>query len=506
MLCDMSMPKRPSPITRKTKKTWMAIAAFLLLASIAAILLSRIGKGAAPSRTLQPDDGEMAADLSRISGETYSAALLSMHSTVYFTEADFLKFRGLDTLVASHALRDTKEFSRYIDAILDSGNPVTDLFLCPDPGLLWEAAGEGKKLWEQDLERDLCSAVEKNPAISFSVLLPYPYIGYWLELEADKLSTLLGLYRSLADMLNRYPNAKVFFPGAEPWLNLNPANYEETFFDANVVITGSLLRHVFCDGDYAVPREEASCWAKLSETIAREKESPTKYADLSSWHLVFFGDSVLGNWPGSFSIPGYVNGLSDAAVSNFAISGTSASCLPGIERQDFPRVVERFLTENVAVSENGSLFVSDSPEEETGRNLCFLIQYGFNDYFDGAPVENSEDAWDIRSFKGGLRTCLARLREAFPEAPCILMTPTHTSVFQNGMEINGPQGSPFSAYIDAIGEIAEENGAYLIDNYHASVITEENLDEYLSDGVHPNETGRLAIADRIIRFVDTELR
>ena len=29
---------------------------------------------------------------------------------------------------------------------------------------------------------------------------------------------------------------------------------------------------------------------------------------------------------------------------------------------------------------------------------------------------------------------------------------------------------------------------------------------YLADGVHPNENGRLVIADRIVRFVDLEMR
>lgn len=442
---------------------------------------------------MNPPDSTMTADLQRLSEETYSAVLLSMHSTEGFREEDFLRFRGLDTLVTSHLLRDAGEFSQYLKRILASGNAISDIYLGLDPELLWTAAGQDLGAWESSLEK-LSSPMAAHPEISFSILLPYPYLDYWTGLSEEKLDVLLTLYQALADRLHACPNTKVFFPGAEEWLILNPGNYTDMPFGANDVITQSILLHTFCDTDYEVaPENQASYWARLRETIAREKVSPTRHADLSDWCIVFFGDSVLGHFPGSFSIPGYVTGLSGATTLNYAVSGTSASDLEG-RPSDFPELIDSLPSEDI------------TRETLAGKKLCFLINYGFNDYFDGMPVENPEDLYDIRSFKGSLRTCIARLQKAFPDASCILMTPTPTRAFHGGMDAKGEKGERFSDYIDAVAAVAGETGAFLIDNYHGFTISEESLDTYLPDGLHPNETGRLVIADRIIRFLEAEMR
>lgn len=498
-------------ITPKSPFARMAAAVGLLLAAavlIATFALHRSSQSDSSIPILQTDDGKKAEDLLRLSEETYSAVLLSMHSTANFREEDFLHYRGLDTLVAAHALLNTEEFSEYLDRILKSGNAVSDIYLCPDPDLLWKAAGQNNRSWKKSLKRDFCSYLDSCPDITFSVLLPYPYIGYWLEMDADRLDATLDLYHSLINELAAYPNTRIFFPGSQDWLTINPGNYADTFFDTNVFITESMLLHVFCDGDYAItPENEKDYWHNLRETIRREQASPTRHADLSNWCLVFFGDSVLGNYPGSFSIPGFVTGLSDAATFNFAVSGTSASNSRNGNRPDFPCAVDDFLAKNTTPSGDGTQFTPENASETdlAGKKLCFLISYGFNDYFDGAPVENPRDPYDIHSFKGGLRTCISRLQEAFPHAAYILMTPTHTSAFHYGTDSNNEYGDRFSDYINAVREIAEETGSFLIDNYSGSVITEENLDSYLADGIHPNETGRLAIACRIIDFMENNL-
>lgn len=507
----MSLRKLTHTPQKKDTVALIATGGILLAAALAftAFLLYRNNCSTSPSPILQEDDGKKAADLQRLSEETYSAVLLSMHSTANYREEDFLRYRGLDTLVAAHALLNTEELSEYLDCIFRSGNAVSDLYLCPDPELLWEASGQKAGIWEKKLKQDLYSHIKAHPDITFSVLLPHPYIGYWLELDEDSLDGVFTLYRTLINGLSAYPNARTFFPGAQDWLTLNPDNYADTFFDTNEVITESMLLHVFCDGDYAItPENEDNFWTSLRETIAREKISPTRHTDLSGWCLVFFGDSILGNYPGSFSIPGYVTGLSDAVSFNYAVSGTSASSIANVDRPDFPTIVYDFLEKNTTLSGNVYRFTPEgSPASGLAdKKLCFLISYGFNDYFDGAPVENPQDPYDIHSFKGGLRTCIARLQETFPHAAYVLMTPTHTSAFQSGTESNNENGDRFPDYINAVREIAGETGAFLLDNYNDFVITEENLDEYLADGIHPNETGRLAIACRIIDFIEKEMR
>ena len=56
-----------------------------------------------------------------------------------------------------------------------------------DPELLWTTAGKEAAVWNANLEQDLYSHLTSYPEITFSFLLPYPYIGYWLGLGEGNL-------------------------------------------------------------------------------------------------------------------------------------------------------------------------------------------------------------------------------------------------------------------------------------------------------------------------------
>ena len=495
---------------KQSSKHIILIAGILLLTAVGLVglVLYRChSKTVFSGNNPQADDGRMDDDLIRLSEEDYEAVLLSMHSPGQFREEDFSSFRGINALVTSHAILDTAELSAYLDCSLNSGNAVTNHYLCLDPELLWTTVRQNPADWSSGLQNHLYSYMEAHPDITFEILLPYPYIEYWLNLKEDRLNTLITLYHTLTVELCAYPNVKVFFPGAEYWLMVNPDNYTGTFFDANEIITQKIFLSVFCDSLYQItPENEDSCWTSLRELIAREKASPTFYPDLSDWCLVFFGDSVLGNFPGSSSIPGYVAGLSDAAVYNFAIGGSSGAS-HGEGTQDFPNIIDDFLAENTSPSDSGTLFTPGGEEAGNFRrkNLCFIINYGFNDYFSGSRIENLEDPYDTATFKGGLRTCITKLQTAFPDAGFILVTPTHTGYFNRGMDKNGTDGDIFPAYISASLELAEELNLSFIDNYNNYIITDENLGEYLSDTCHPNEKGRLLLATTLMYFIHEEM-
>lgn len=421
----------------------------------------------------------MDADLARLADESYESVLLSMHSSVGFSEEDFAIYCGLDTLIASHALLTTDELSTYFDCILGSDNPVNHIYLCLDPELLWLDAHKRSSQWNRMLQENLYSYIEAHPEITFEIMLPYPYIDYWLNLKEEDFNTLLTIYSALVDGLCAYSNTMTFFPGKEYWLMVNPDNYENTVFEANSIITQKLFLFTFCDGVYRITSENMeSYWNTLRDVVARETASRTEYPDLSHWCMVFFGDSVFANFPGSYGIPGYIEGLSGAVTYNYAVGGTGSSL--------FSRAV--------------SLFLEDEPALPEGR-LCFIIQYGFNDYFNGVPVENPDDPDDTASYKGALRTGISRLQTAFPHADFLIITPTHTSFFENGTAVNGEKGDVLSAYAQAAVETATELGVYYLDNYNDFIITGDNLELYVRDGVHPNEFGRLTIAAEIMNFI-----
>lgn len=502
--------RRPSGNMPGRAAVLSLICLILLLAAGAVAAVFRFSaRGASAYRdNIRKNDGKMEADLERLSADTYDSVLISMHSAEPFSEEDFAFYRGLDTAVASHTLMNTVELSAYLDCILQSGNNLTNIYLCLDPELLWINALGRSENWERILTAGLYSYINANPGISFEILLPYPFISYWMEFEEEDLHTLISLYRTLINELSAYPNVKAFFPGAEEWLIISPGNYDISIFDANEIVTNKLFLYTFCDSSYRItPENEAVLLNTLLYTVNREKETPTHYPDLSDWCIVFLGDSVLGNFPGSFAISGYVSDLSGALSCNFAIGGTTGT-FRFENGSDFPNILDRILTENVALYNGQNVFVPDGadPEELSSKKLCFVINYGFNDYFSGLPVEDPENPENITSYKGSLRTGIRRLQAVFPDADYIVMSPTHTAHFSNGMEIMSEVGSILPAYIEADRELASEMNLYFMDNYNDSVVTEENLEVYLSDGCHPNEKGRLAIAVSLMYFIEKNMK
>ena len=88
----------------------------------------------------------------------------------------------------------------------------------------------------------------------------------------------------------------------------------------------------------------------------------------------------------------------------------------------------------------------------------------------------------------------------------ILMTQTYTWLRQTGdtcEEYDAGYGNQ-EAYIQAEIEIAEELGLELIDLYHDLFPHDswEDWELYTTDGMHPNEAGRVMLAEVIVEYLN----
>ena len=479
---------------KKTMLLSLATLIVILLTSVLFLIAASSSKSA-----------QMKDDFLRLSEETYDSVLLSMHSAENFREEDFSYYLAQNTAIMTHAVANSKELSKYLEHILASGNEISIIYLCLDPGLLWNSVGKNETKWRDKLTRDLYHYIESHPQITFDILLPYPHIDYWRNLSPKDLDITLTAYHTMVNELSSYANAITFFMGMEEWLVMSSGNYEDTPFDAVEDIVFTLFANTFCgDGRYQItPENEDVFWNTLRSIVVREQNSPTQYPDLSDWCFVLFGDSVLGNYTGSTSIPGYITNLSGASVFNFAIGGTSAASRGREECDDLPDIFSGFVNENIIISQNGNVFSPQGAQPDTfeGKKLCFLFNYGLNDYYSGVPVENPQSPNDAATYKGSLRTSIQALKIMLPDAYYVIMSPTHTKLFSFGMDSMSEEGSPLPAYVNAAEELTSELGLHFLDNYHDFVVTDDTLDLYLSDGTHPNEQGRYAIAVRLIEFI-----
>ncbi|MCM1063920.1 MAG: hypothetical protein NC420_05485 [Eubacterium sp.] len=473
-----------------TSKKKTLLSAILIIAAIAGCFFCyyRIRNGSIPL-----------SDLWHFSRDGYDSIFLSMHSPAGYSQEEFSTYHGLNTLAASHEVRNMDELARYLDITFSTDNTVTYVFLLLDPEMIWNSCKQDEARWGEELQQGLFSFVSAHPGTLFEILLPYPSLAYWMDRKPADLETALSAYGSFVEDAYAYTNINTFYMGFEDWILCNPGNYVSDH-DVNEGIAHRILRTCFCDNAYQVtPVNAPTLFDWLRELTDRERTAPSVYPDLSDRCLVFFGDSVLAINRDSCSIPGCVTGLSGAVTYNCAVGGSSASA-DSPDTGDLPNILPGFLTD-YCTEENGSYRFAPEGEDLSDKKLCFVFEFGLNDYFKGAPVKNPEDPYDITTYTGGLRSSLKEYMTLFPDADFIIMTPTYTNYFTNGTEHMSDVGGILTDYVVAASNLADELGIYCIDNYNELGINDSNLLDYSSDGCHPNEDGCLLIARHIIRFL-----
>ena len=446
-------------------------------------------------------------DFERLSGERYQGVFFSMFDIDTYSEEDFVTYRGVPTLIAGYRVRGWHDIDRYLTEILSSQNTVTDIFMGLDPGALWKSSHGDDERFAENLRRYFAPYVEARPDVSFEILLYAPSVRYWTDMTEKQLVEALGAYRRLSEELNAWENVKTFFVGWEEWLILNPGNYLDGL-QTNAEVSRKIFLHTFCDKDYRIDLGNAADVTEgLKEVVRREKESPAVYPDLSDFCVVFFGDSVMVYNEGSYSIPGVVNGLTGAEVYNCGWGGVAATGSP-LAGVNFNSLLGRFLQGNAEGLEENDFrqgLTGYWNRESRDKKLCFVVEYGLNDYFSGLEPEDSEDAYDTGTYAGALRTGIRSLQEAFPEAEILLLTPTYTTLFSNGEERQGEKGGKLTDYVEAARRVATDMDVYCLDNYADSGINSETCEKFLADGTHPNETGSLLLGRKILEFIQENM-
>ena len=439
-------------------------------------------------------------DLERFSEMNYEGAFFSMYDISCYNEEDFATYRGVLTVKAEQPVERWRNLSRYLDRIFSSPNTITNVYLGLDPVVLWEKSQKKEEKWEENLARYLIPYITARQDVSFEILLPTYQLDHWTELSVSQLEENLNSYSRLIEDLSVYSNVTIFFLGGEQWLIANPANYLENG-QTNEDVSRKLFLYTFCDKEYQiVPSNSSIFFDRLIAQVEQEWEAPTVYPDFSDLCMVFFGDSVFIYNAGSMSIPGVVGSLSGAQVYNCSQGGLSASG-DSAEFYNLNGFINHFLTQDTAgLPDNVYLhelmdYIEDSHE---GKRHCFVINVGLNDYFSGLPIENPTDAYDTKTYAGALRTGIRSLKEAYPEAVIILLTPTYTGEFSSGREVNGDRGGVLTDYVEAAVGVAEDMDVVCMNNYNDSGINADTQEMYLADMTHPNETGSFLLGRQIM--------
>ena len=432
------------------------------------------------------------ADLKRLEEESYDTVFFSMYSIDNYEEDDWMHFRAMDIVKTAYEIPSSQLLQKYLETAKVSGNTITTVYLGIDP-----------KRAKADR---LAEMIQQNPGIMFEVILSYPKIDYWMEMGEKRSNDLLQEYQKLAESVVSSTNAHIYLFGGEEWLICNSSNYEDTF-----CTNAEVSRFLMCNADYqhsyilkADNLQER--FGTMKVLLDNYRNNPIEYASAEHMDIVFLGDSVIGNYTNSLSVPEVVSALSGARVYNCGYGGKGAA-LSETTQVPLPTVVEAIIKEdvtNLPQQEQVSMGVKAFSERtQKDRRLMFVINHGLNDYFCGVPVA-SQDAYDVSSYSGALRVAIENLQKTYPHAQILLITPNFTSYFENGLEKKSEPGGSLEDYAEAAIRLAEEMNIDLLDNFHELPIEPDNWIVYLEDGCHPNERGRFLIGSRIAQKIRTE--
>lgn len=431
-------------------------------------------------------------DYKQISSMSYDTVFLSMYPLDTYSEEDFAVYRGMTVFKASYCIPSFSVIEQYMKQVAKSGNSVSTVYLGIRP--------------DKATPRQLQDLARRYPSAAFEVIISYPSADYWSALEADEYRKVLGAYIDFLSALPDLPNIRLYFYASQEWLVSNPQCYISEW-----LVTEDMARQIMLHSDYIhnylVTHEKAAAFTlQLTELTEKIRNTAEELPDLSGSHVIFLGDSVIGNYTDCTSVPGVVNALSNADTFNCGYGGNTASMLPD-SLITLPGIAEALVKGDLtSVPEDVQVYsglASYLAAPSSGQKTFVVIYYGLNDYFIGCPV-SSEDPFDISSYSGAIRSAVATLRASLPDARIILCTPNRCHQFNFGTAPHGEEDYVLEDYANAVISLSEELQTGLLDTYHDFKLDQNNWCDYLEDEVHPNASFRFLISEKLIRLLQLQ--
>lgn len=210
--------------------------------------------------------------------------------------------------------------------------------------------------------------------------------------------------------------------------------------------------------------------------------------ELNGKKIAFLGDSITEGYGATseektyWSILGRETG---AEVYGYGIGGTTIARRQKLD--EMPKANKYFGSRAGAV-------VADAD--------AIVIFGGTNDLGSGVSMGTHEDRTD-NTFCGAYHNLICLLRNCYPNAKLLVMTPLHR--LNEQVETAG-KGAAYPAatlaeYVDTVLAVARLEGVSVLDLYRECPINPAIADHqqhYMPDGLHPNDAGHRLVADCLI--------
>ena len=142
-------------------------------------------------------------------------------------------------------------------------------------------------------------------------------------------------------------------------------------------------------------------------------------------------------------------------------------------------------------------FIKRVSQIDPASDIVFVFG-GTNDFHYSLPLGQILDFPSPDSYYAAIKLLIQLLKQQCPKADIVFATPLQrTMEAENGNNGLNVLGNELKQYVDALLEVCQSNNVPVIDLYHNSRITVSNACDYLSDGLHPNDTGLTILAEDI---------
>ena len=227
---------------------------------------------------------------------------------------------------------------------------------------------------------------------------------------------------------------------------------------------------------------------------------------------VFLGDSIYGNYRGDTSISGFFGSMAGVTTLNAGMGGTTASLMRDNPRSEISEDSVSLITVaeaihsgdysilhgSMATRRNGALtyfpqVIKDLEATDFSGTQVFIIEHALNDYFYHRPIvtKSNDGKYDLLSYYGAISYSIELIKDKYPEAKILLISPVYGQ-------------ADLGDYCDAAERIANEQGIYYFDAFHADIVTPDNYLDVTEDGIHLNEIGREIYAESLYNYCVSE--
>lgn len=214
---------------------------------------------------------------------------------------------------------------------------------------------------------------------------------------------------------------------------------------------------------------------QTTEAQTEKASSGTSGSLTAPFGIAFLGDSITVGYKSSYSYADVVCEDLGCVQFNYGISGNTLASNGG----------EGFVERYKCINPDCKVIV---------------VYGGSNDYYDNVEL-GSPDSTKKDEFYGGLKKLCAGLKESYPDAYIVFLTPLPGEFGGMHNSSNNETGSSMWDYVDAMQKTCAKYDIPVIDLYHNFTINADNYDSYTSDGLHPNEDGHSEIAKAVEKYI-----